>query len=328
MDANGGLSKHHNNKAGAKYGAGYCDSQCPNHTEFINGEASPTVTFLRLIRTSGKRTRWLRPMLLTLAQSLVRPAVQVTSTPATVTRLDAASTHSTWFTVVTQFITSDNTAAGALTEIRRLYVQDARVIQNSKTNIAGMAAYDSITDKFYTDQKAAFSDVNTFAAMGGLATMDKSFSKGVALGMSVWDDHAANVLWLDSSFPINLDPSKPGVARGSCTASSGAPSDIETSAASASVTHSNTRFGDIGSSSPLIINPITTTSKPITSTTKPSTTTKTSGAPTYTTTTAPHYGQCGGIEWAGPTIGSISIRVKFKLNHLSPGLCVSLQVHQ
>ena len=42
-------------------------------------------------------------------------------------------------TVVTQFITSDGTAAGSLAEIRRIYVQDGKVYQNSKTNIAGLA---------------------------------------------------------------------------------------------------------------------------------------------------------------------------------------------
>jgi cellulose 1,4-beta-cellobiosidase len=38
MDQDGGLSKYPNNKAGAKYGTGYCDSQCPHDIKFINGE--------------------------------------------------------------------------------------------------------------------------------------------------------------------------------------------------------------------------------------------------------------------------------------------------
>lgn len=40
MDADGGLSKYENNKAGAKYGTGYCDSQCPRDLKFINGQVS------------------------------------------------------------------------------------------------------------------------------------------------------------------------------------------------------------------------------------------------------------------------------------------------
>jgi cellulose 1,4-beta-cellobiosidase len=37
MDADGGMSKYPANKAGAKYGTGYCDSQCPRDLKFING---------------------------------------------------------------------------------------------------------------------------------------------------------------------------------------------------------------------------------------------------------------------------------------------------
>jgi cellulose 1,4-beta-cellobiosidase len=37
MDADGGMSKYSGNKAGAKYGTGYCDSQCPRDLKFIDG---------------------------------------------------------------------------------------------------------------------------------------------------------------------------------------------------------------------------------------------------------------------------------------------------
>merc|ERR1719346_186490 len=38
MPKDGGLST--TNKAGAKYGTGYCDGQCPHDVKFINGEAN------------------------------------------------------------------------------------------------------------------------------------------------------------------------------------------------------------------------------------------------------------------------------------------------
>ena len=41
-------------------------------------------------------------------------------------------------TVVTQFHTDDGTDNGELVEIRRLYVQDGRVIENSITQWDGM----------------------------------------------------------------------------------------------------------------------------------------------------------------------------------------------
>ena len=40
MDADGGTAKYSTNKAGAKYGTGYCDSQCPRDIKFINGKVS------------------------------------------------------------------------------------------------------------------------------------------------------------------------------------------------------------------------------------------------------------------------------------------------
>ena len=41
MDADGGMAKYTTNKAGAKYGTGYCDTQCPHDIKFINGEVCP-----------------------------------------------------------------------------------------------------------------------------------------------------------------------------------------------------------------------------------------------------------------------------------------------
>lgn len=41
MDEDGGLSRFEGNQAGAKYGTGYCDSQCPQDIKFINGEVRP-----------------------------------------------------------------------------------------------------------------------------------------------------------------------------------------------------------------------------------------------------------------------------------------------
>ncbi|CAK4654122.1 unnamed protein product, partial [Aphanomyces euteiches] len=40
MDQDGGKSKYPMNKAGAAYGTGYCDAQCPHDIKFINGEAN------------------------------------------------------------------------------------------------------------------------------------------------------------------------------------------------------------------------------------------------------------------------------------------------
>ncbi|KAG8729651.1 hypothetical protein FRC10_003519, partial [Ceratobasidium sp. 414] len=150
-----------------------------------------------------------------------------------------------------------------------------------------MDTYDSITDQFCAAQKTAFNDQNVFSTMDGLSTMDKSFSKGVVLVMSVWDDHAANMLWLDSNYPTTGSASTPGIARGTCATASGVPSDVETNSPNASVTYSNIRFGDLNSTYTNTGSTTGTTSAPVT--------TPTTGG------TAAHYGQCGGTGYTGPT---------------------------
>ena len=150
-------------------------------------------------------------------------------------------------TVVTQFLTSDNTTTGDLSEIRRLYVQNGQVIQNSVSTVAGVSGYDSITDDFCNAQKEAFGDTNTFESLGGLAQMGNAFQQGMALVMSIWDDYAAHMLWLDSNYPTDADQNQPGIARGNCSTSSGVPSEVESQYPNAQVIFSNIKSGPIGS---------------------------------------------------------------------------------
>lgn len=62
---------------------------------------------------------------------------------------------STVMTVVTQFVTDSGTATGTLSEIRRIYVQNGKVIQNSNVNLPGVPANNSISESFCTAQKNA-----------------------------------------------------------------------------------------------------------------------------------------------------------------------------
>ncbi|KAJ7136673.1 glycosyl hydrolase family 7-domain-containing protein [Mycena epipterygia] len=194
-------------------------------------------------------------------------------------------------TVVTQFITADNTTTGTLSEIRRIYVQNGKVIQNSNTNLAGISpAVNSISDSFCTAQKTAVGDTNYFETLGGLKTLGQAIGKGMGmvLALSIWDDHEADMLWLDSDYPTTSSPTAPGVSRGPCSATSGTPATVESGEASDYVIFSDIKFGPLGSttgtgtggSSPP---PVTTTSPP---------STPTGGS-------IAEYGQCSGIGWTG-----------------------------
>ncbi|KAF8964801.1 cellobiohydrolase I [Flammula alnicola] len=336
MDADGGLAKYPTNKAGAKYGTGYCDSQCPRDIKFINGVANSvgwTPSTNDANAGEGQYGTCCNEMDIWEANN---NAAAFTPHPCTVsgqTRCsgDACGTTDRYasvcdpdgcdfnsfrmgdktfygagltvdttkkFTVVTQFLTDTGTASGTLKEIRRIYVQNGVVIQNSNVNIPGLSSsYNSITDQFCTDQKTVFNDTTSFQDNGALEGISTGMAAGMVLVLSVWDDYAVNMLWLDSDYPTTANPSAPGVARGTCATTSGVPSVIETSDSNASVTYSNIKFGDIGS---------TFSSTGATTGSGPTTVGGGTTSPPAPTTSAPgpqqtKYGQCGGQSWTGPT---------------------------
>jgi cellulose 1,4-beta-cellobiosidase len=143
-------------------------------------------------------------------------------------------------TVVTQFIGE----GGSLTEIKRFYVQDGVVIANSESQIEGVAG-NSITQEYCDAQKEAFGDEGSFNQQGGLASMGEAVAAPMVLVMSLWNDHNSNMLWLDSTFPV--DGSGPGTERGSCATDSGDPDEVVANAPGSTVKFSNIKFGPIGS---------------------------------------------------------------------------------
>lgn len=201
------------------------------------------------------------------------------------------------FTVVTQFLTNDNTSTGTLSEIRRIYIQNGKVIQNSNVNIPGIDPVNSITENFCAQQKEVFGDTNYFDQHGGLQQLGEALGSGMVLALSIWDDYSASMLWLDSDYPTNKDASSPGVARGTCATTSGVPAQVEAQSPNAKVTFSNIKWGDIGS---------TFSSTSTTGPTGP--TGPTGSSPVTSSTPSPppsgivaQWGQCGGIGYTGAT---------------------------
>lgn len=286
MDQDGGTSKYPGDKAGAAYGTGYCDAQCPHDIKFINGEAN----ILEWDPTSGstgvgkygtcchEMDIWESNMI----SQAVTPHVcshdgqYRCSSPEECGDKDNRDNgvcdkdgcdlatyrlgdtgffgpgsnftldSSQPFTVVTQFHTSDKTTSGDLVEIRRLYVQNGKTIESPSFQLGGKS-YDSISDDFCAAQKKEFGDNNTFADRGGLKKMGGALGRGMVLVMSLWDDHDVHMLWLDSDFPPTKSPSAPGVSRGTCATTSGDPATVEKQHPDAQVVYSNIRVGDIGS---------------------------------------------------------------------------------
>ncbi|KAK2736173.1 hypothetical protein FQN55_001772 [Onygenales sp. PD_40] len=287
MDADGGLSKYESNKAGAKYGTGYCDAQCPRDLKFINGEGNvegwvpsdndanagvgghgSCCSEMDVWEANSMGTAYTPHSCDTPGQALCEgegcggtysetryngpcdpdgcdfnayrqgnkefygPGLTVdTSKP---------------FTVVTQFLTDTGADDGTLSEIRRYYVQDGVTIPNSQSTIEGVPG-DSVQKDFCDAQKEVFGDEYTWEQHGGFAAMSEAMANGMVLVMSIWDDHYANMLWLDSTYPTDADPEAPGKGRGPCPTTSGVPADVEAESPDAKVTFSNIKYGPINS---------------------------------------------------------------------------------
>jgi cellulose 1,4-beta-cellobiosidase len=279
MDGDGGMKRFPTNKAGAKYGTGYCDAQCPHDIKFINGEANcedwtngigrygSCCIEMDIWEANSISTAYTPHSCTVKGQTRCQGAVCGGSNsssgacdrsgcdfnpyrlgdksffgPSPSFTVDSTKP----FTVVTQFITSDKTDSGDLSEIRRLWVQNGKVIMSNNVTV-GSHQYNSVTDDFCNAQKQEFGDKNDYESKGGHKAIGGALDRGMVLVMSLWDDHAVYMLWLDSNYPPNKSPSTPGVARGTCPTSSGRPDVVEKQHPDASVTYFNIKYGELDS---------------------------------------------------------------------------------
>jgi len=290
MDENGGM-KGVRSPAGAKYGTGYCDAQCPHDTKFIGGEANmldwnSNARNASKTRTTGRYGSCCAELDIWEANGM---STAFTEHPCSIdgqSRCEGVECgdldqrymgicdkdgcdmnafrmgNNTFYgrgplykvdslkpmTVVTQFVTTDGTDTGDLAEMRRFYVQDGKVIHSPKASILGPDAADSITDNFCKSEKALFEDLNDFQIKGASKKMGESLDKGHVLTLSLWDDVEANMLWLDSAYPLSKPKTKPGVLRGECPGGEqSTPTYIREHFPDAHVTFTNAYVGPIGS---------------------------------------------------------------------------------
>jgi len=304
MQQNGGKGIGHNG-AGAKYGSGYCDAQCPRGVKFLNGEGN-TINWGMVQSKSpsgkmkpdgpvGQYGACCAEMDIFEAN---RDAAAFTAHPCHskvqgVYRCNGAQEcgvkgnaslpglcdkegcgFNSWrmgdqtfygkgpgfkvdttkpMTVVTQFITADGTDTGDLSEIRRIWLQDGKVIDNSKAGVLGDDAGDSLTKSVCTAEMKAFETSGSkgsgvFDKYGGLKAMGEALDRGMVLSMSIWHDSLGRMLWLDGekAHP-QANASRPGASRGPCAYESGSPADLMKSHKDAAVTFMNIKYGEIGS---------------------------------------------------------------------------------
>jgi cellulose 1,4-beta-cellobiosidase len=274
MDADGGKGVG-DNDAGAKFGTGYCDAQCPHDIKWIEGEAnvdgeSGICCFEMDIWEANRRaTAYIAhpckkdgPFKCKGAscgdgqEGRYSGVCDKDGCDLNTYRMGNPSFYGMGdqfevdsrkpLTVVTQFLTNDGTDSGDLVEIRQLYLQNGKVMKSPDSTTAGVKG-NAITDEFCTAQKSVFSDPNDFKKKGGLKNMGESLDRGMVLTLSLWDDQATEMRWLDSTFPVGEPATEPGNARGPCDDQDNSPNHLRSVHQHATVKYSNIKYGEIGS---------------------------------------------------------------------------------
>ncbi|CAE7370373.1 cbhB, partial [Symbiodinium sp. KB8] len=334
MAADGGKGLGYN-AAGAKYGTGYCDAQCPHDVKFIGGSAntkdwkphpkdfSNTIGLGHYGACCAEMDIWEANNMATAYTphpcNIDVPGQYVCegtdcgdndsgerydglcdkdgcdinpfrngNTSFYGKGSDFAVDSSRPMTVVTQFLTTDGTDEGDLSEIRRFYVQDGRAIASPPITILPKTP-DSITDEMCEDIKDLFDNKNDYQEKGGSKAMGESLDRGHVAAFSLWDDIDVHMMWLDSCYPEDKPCSDPGVHRGMCPGGEeSAPQNVRRKHTFGHVIFANAAVGEIGTTqsvypgSPVTSPPSTTATMPTETTT---TTELTATMPTETSTT-------------------------------------------
>jgi cellulose 1,4-beta-cellobiosidase len=278
MESDGGKKSYSTNKAGAKYGTGYCDAQCARDLKFVGGkansdgwEASSNDANAGVgkygaccaeidIWESNAHAFAFTPHACennkyhvcetddcggTYSEDRFAGLCDANGCDYNPYRMGNTNFYgkgltvdtSKKFTVVSQF------SPNKLTQF---------LVQNGVKHVIPSPTYDGLPDSsditpdFCDNQFEVFGDRNRFAEVGGWTALNEALTIPMVLVMSIWDDHYANMLWLDSTYPPEKE-GQPGAARGPCSQDSGVPSDVESQYPNAKVNWSNIRFGPIGS---------------------------------------------------------------------------------
>ncbi|KAK4186027.1 endoglucanase EG-1 [Podospora australis] len=248
MAADGSKSKL--NKGGAYMGTGYCDAQCYT-TPFINGEGNlegygACCNEMDIWEANGRSTHVAPhtcnvtgPYLGTKEESAFEGVCDKNGcgwNPYRVNITDYYGNSDKFqvdtrrpFSVITQFPADKK---GKLTSIKRMYVQDGKLIQSHTVRKEGLPEVDALTEEF-----CAATGSRKYLGLGGTVGMGEALSRGMVLALSIWWDEGGFMQWLDGA--------KDGA--GPCSATEGDPKNIVKVEPYPEVTFSKLRWGEIGS---------------------------------------------------------------------------------
>jgi cellulase len=218
MDTTGGRNKY--NTAGAYYGSGYCDAQCP------------TLTWRNGTLNTANQGSCCSEMDIMEANSMASSFSPHPCSSAGCTKKGCnfnpyAKGNTTYygpgltvdttqpFTLITRFVAVNE----SLNQIVRRYVQNGKLISSS-----------SITGDIISADHCAEAD-----PFGGISGLGEAIQRGMVLVFSLWNDPGSYMNWLDNG------------KNGPCSDTEGDPDNIQSRHADTYVVFSNIRWGDIGS---------------------------------------------------------------------------------
>ncbi|KAI0024553.1 concanavalin A-like lectin/glucanase [Xylariomycetidae sp. FL0641] len=246
MDATG--ARGDLNAAGAGYGTGYCDAQCPVAPLFpqqANLDAKGACCHEMDLWEANSRATTFTPHVCSNAGMHACASVEDCGSLGACDKSGCQYNNyqlgnKTFYgpgpgftldttrplTVTTQFL---NDSWGGLNEIRRLYVQGGRVLANAAVNDPYWPPGDSIK----MSHCQARSDF--FEELGGLRQMGRALDRGMVLVFRLWSDPGQFMNWLDAG------------EQGPCSFTEGDPADILRDHGDTAVTFSNIRWGELES---------------------------------------------------------------------------------
>ncbi|KAA1091767.1 hypothetical protein PGT21_000084 [Puccinia graminis f. sp. tritici] len=192
MEQDGGKSKNPTNGAGAKYGTGYCDAQCPKDIKWINGKANNKGWKGDGANVgAGDMGVCCPEMDIWEANSFAQAFTSHTckSLTAAVCTGDQSGKESGYQQEVHSrhpIHYQRHTDDGELIEVRRMYRQNGNLIKNEAVKVKGLdKPADSLTDQFCQANKAATGDHDSFKDRGGMKAMGEAMKNGMVLVLSI-----------------------------------------------------------------------------------------------------------------------------------------------
>jgi len=281
MPKDGGVGTQPANTAGAKYGTGYCDSQCARDLKFLGGHANyegwePSTSDDSAgvgkfgsccaeidVWESNKHSFALTPHACenheyhicangvgegcggTYSEERYAGLCDANGCDYNPYRMGNIDFYGEGKQVDTS---APFTVVTQFTEtsVKQFFIQDGARIDVPTPTWEGLPDSNEITAELCDNPFDVFVDYDRYTEVGGWPAMVDALSQPQVLVLSIWADHYSNMLWLDGQWPRDANASDPGVTRGSCAQDSGVPSEVIANHPDAHVTWSNIRFGPIG----------------------------------------------------------------------------------